>query len=235
MVGGIMNRFFRQFRTNFITGLFLIIPLFVTIIIIVKLFQWIDSALPGIVGVEMPPGLGALITVIIAYFAGLTAKNYFGKKLIATGNAIIANIPILNKVYLAIQQIVDAISLNNKKLFERAVLIEYPKAGCYTIGFVTSDDNTDFSMKVGQKLLAIFVATTPNPTSGYLLYIPEEDVIDLHLPVDIAIKLVMSGGILSTDHAARLQASIPKSVKGWNWMNIFKKSGQPPVASDPRD
>ena len=231
----LISRFFRQFRTNIITGVLLMIPLFVTILIIIQLFQWIDSALPRIINVDMPPGLGVLAILVIAYFAGLTAKNYFGKKVIEAGNTIIANIPILNKIYLTIQQIVDVVSLNNKRLFERAVLIEYPKENCYSIGFVTSDSNTDFSMRAGNKLTAVFLPTTPNPTSGFLLYVAESDIIEINLPVEMAIKLVMSGGLLSADHAKKVQSSLPSSKRAWNWMDLFKQKQAKKDVSDPRD
>jgi uncharacterized membrane protein len=231
----LVKRLFRQLRTNVITGVLLLIPLFVTILIIVQLFQWIDSALPGIIGIEMAPGLGVLITIVIAYFTGLTAKNYVGKKIIDTGNHIISNIPILNKIYLTIQQIVDVVSLNKKRLFERAVLIEYPKENCYSIAFVTSEHNTDFSMKAGQKLTAVFLPTTPNPTSGYLLYVADSDMIEINIPVETAIKLVMSGGLISADHAAKMQATLPVSKRSWNWMDIFKKKGHKDNIADPRD
>lgn len=232
MAGFLFKKFLKQIRTNIITGTFLIIPLFVTVIIMVKLFQWVDSALPGILGADWAPGIGILITLVIAYFGGLAAKNYFGKKFIDTGNAIISNIPFLNKIYLAIQQIVDAVSLNKKRLFERAVLIEFPKTDSYCIGFVTSEINTVFSLKTGQKLVAVFIPTTPNPTSGYLLYYPESDIIDLNIPVEAAIKLVMSGGILNSDHSPKGK---PMSSKNWSWIRMFNKNSSKTAISDPRD
>ncbi len=231
----LLKRFLKQMRTNIFTGVLLIIPLFVTVIIIIQLFQWIDSALPKILGVEMAPGLGILITLIIAYFAGVAAKNYFGKKVIAIGNNIIGSIPFLNKIYLTIQQIVDMVSLNKKQVFERAVLIEYPKDDCYTIGFVTSQANTVFSLKVGQKLVAVFVPTTPNPTSGFLLYLPETKLIEINMPVEAAIKLVVSGGLLGADHAIASKTVHAGIRKGWKWTDIFNRKHQGGAYHDPRD
>lgn len=231
----LVRRFFRQLRTNIITGVLLIIPLFVTVIIIIQLFQWIDSALPGILGVQLAPGLGILITLIIAYFAGVAAKNYFGKKLIAVGNNIIGSIPFLNKIYLTIQQIVDMVSLNKKQLFERAVLIEYPKKECFTIAFVTSQANTVFSLKVGQKLIAVFVPTTPNPTSGFLLYVPETELVEINMPVEAAVKLVVSGGLLGADHALSSKAVHEGMKKGWKWTDLFARRRPGENVHDPRD
>jgi uncharacterized membrane protein len=227
------NRFFKQLRSNIITGVLLIIPLFVTILIIVQLFQWIDSALPGILRIDLPPGLGIVFTLIIAYFAGIAAKNYFGKKLIAVGNGIISNIPILNKIYFTIQQVVDMVSSNKNQVFERAVLIEYPRPNCYCIALVTSRANTNLSMKVNQKLVAVLVPQSP-PASAFLLYVAESELIEIDLPVESALKLVVSGGLLGADNAA-----IAKPTNGirknWKWTDLFNRKKYGKNLADPRD
>lgn len=223
-----LSRFVKQVRSNIIAGVLLLIPLVLSIIILIKLFQWVDSVLPGIIGAEWIPGVGVLVILAIAYFAGLAAKNFFGKKLISTGNAIISNIPILNKVYLAIQQIVDAVTISNKGLFERAVFIEFPRPGCYGIGFVTSEKNEDFSIKTGQKVVSVFIPTTPNPTSGFLIYAPESELIELNLSVEVAIKLVMSGGILTVDNAHKPRYSTPSSIK--EWLGLFKREKETTIS-----
>lgn len=230
-----INKFTKQLRSNIITGILLIIPLFVTVLIIVQLFQWIDSALPGILGIEMPFGLGILITIIIAYFAGLTAKNYFGKKLIAIGNGVIGSIPFLNKIYLTIQQIVEMVSSNKNQIFERPVLIEFPRPNSYSIAFVTSSANNNLSMKVNQKLIAVFVPTTPNPTSGFLLYVPESEMIELNMPVEAAVKLVVSGGLIGADNAVAAAKAQNGPRKGWKWTDIFSRKNHGPNIFDPRD
>lgn len=219
-----LKRFVKQVRSNIIAGILLLIPLVLSIVILVKLFQWVDSALPGIIGADWVPGLGILVILIVAYFAGVAAKNFFGKKLISTANAIIANIPVLNKVYLAIQQLVDAATISKKNLFDRAVLIEFPRPGSFGIGFVTRENNKDFSAKTGQKMVSVFLPTTPNPTSGFLLYIPEDELIDLNLSVEAAIKLIMSGGILNTDDSSRQPVTTPLSIK--EWVGLFKRKRQ---------
>lgn len=219
-----LKRFLKQVRSNIIAGILLLIPLVLSVVIIVKLFQWIDSALPGILGADWVPGLGILVILIAAYFTGIAAKNYFGKKLISIANTIIANIPVLNKVYLAIQQLVDAATLSKKNLFDRAVMIEFPRPGSFGIGFVTCENNRDLSGRTGQKMVSVFLPTTPNPTSGFLLYVPEDELIDLNLSVEVAIKLIMSGGILNTDSPNRQPATAPLSIK--EWIGLFKRKQQ---------
>ncbi|MDG5814645.1 DUF502 domain-containing protein [Chitinispirillales bacterium ANBcel5] len=211
----------KQFRSNVIAGVLLIIPLLVTLLIIIQLFVWIDSALPSVLGVEWGTGFGITVTIVLAYIVGLLAKNYFGKKLIDTGDALMANIPVLNKIYLGVQQVVDAVSLQNKKLFEKVVLIEYPKENCYTIAFVTSSKNADFAKLVGKDLVAVFIPTTPNPTSGFLLYYPEDDIIYLDIPVEVAVKRIMSAGLLNGESVIDQK---PVGLKAWNWTSIFKRN-----------
>lgn len=234
-MASLLNKFSKELRSNIITGVLLIIPLLVTVLIMVQLFQWIDNVLPGILGIEMPPGVGILITIIIAYFAGLTAKNYFGKKLIDVGNNVIGSIPFLNKIYLTIQQIVDMVSTNKNQIFERPVLIEYPRPNSYCIAFVTSTANNNLSMKVNQKLVAVFVPTTPNPTSGFLLYIPETDMINIDMPVEAAVKLVVSAGLLGADNALAAIKTHSNLRKGWKWTDIFKRKNSKNHIADPRD
>lgn len=219
-----LKRFVKQVRSNIIAGILLLIPLVLSIVILVKLFQWIDSALPGVFGAEWLPGLGILVILVAAYFTGVAAKNFFGKKLISTANAIIVNIPILNKIYIAIQQLVDAATLSKKNLFDRAVLIEFPRRGSFGIGFVTCENNKEFSAKTGQKMVSVFIPTTPNPTSGFLIYFPEEELIDLNLSVEAAIKLIVSGGILNVDDSKRQPAPAPISIK--EWVGLFKRKRQ---------
>jgi uncharacterized membrane protein len=220
----LLKAFVKQIRSNIIAGILLLIPLVLSIVILVKLFQWVDSALPGIIGAEWVPGLGVLVILVVAYFAGVAAKNFVGKKLISTANAIIVNIPVLNKIYLAIQQLVDTATLSKKGLFDRAVMIEFPRPGSFGIGFVTSENHKDISAKTGQKMVSVFLPTTPNPTSGFLLYVPENECIDLNLPVEAAIKLIVSGGILTSDDLKRQPAPAPISIK--EWAGLFKRKRQ---------
>jgi uncharacterized membrane protein len=230
------QRFLKNLRNNIFAGLLLIIPVAGSIMIIVKLFLLADAALPRMLGMHWIVGTGALVSLIIAYLLGFLAKHWLGRKVIATGNAIIVSIPVLNKVYLVLKQIIDTVTIDRKKLFDRAVMIEFPRPGCYALGLVTSDSNAAFSAKMGRKLLAVFVPKVPNPTTGFLLYVPEEDVVTLDIPAEIALKLVVSGGLLGAD-ALDGTAKLPTSAKHWNWMDIFggKERRAKRHVPDPRD
>lgn len=228
------KRFFKQVRGNILTGIFLIIPVIGSIWIIMKLFIWADSALPGIFGQDWILGTGLFVTLVLAYVAGLATKNWLGRKIIATGNSIIIRVPILNKIYLVLKQIIETVSADKKKLFERPVLCEFPKTGSWAIGFVTCEKNELFSAKLARNLIAVFMPTTPNPTTGFLMYIPEEDLIPLDIPVETALKMIVSIGLISSDRIAE-HITLPDSPKQWNWMDIFRKKTHKSATHDPRD
>jgi uncharacterized membrane protein len=216
---GFLKRFFREIRRTVFTGIFILIPVVLSVFILWRLFEWADTALPGALGLRWPPFAGFFVSLLILYLVGLAAKNWFGRKIIATGNAIIVSIPVLNKLYLIIKQIVDAVTLDKKRLFERVVLMKYPHENCYVIGFVTSEDNLPFSTKVGKKLIAVFVPNAPNPTTGFLFYAPEEEMVTVDIPVEQAFKLVVSAGVLGA--GGQGGEPVHLSRRG-NWLHIFR-------------
>jgi uncharacterized membrane protein len=233
-----LSKLMRTVRSNVITGTLMLLPLFTTIYVFVVLFRFVDQALPKAFHAMLPsimperwlPGVGLALTIFVAYFAGLAAKNFIGRWFIDTGNSVIARIPILNKIYLGIQQIVDAMSSANKRLFERPVLVKFPRDNSYCIGFVTAQTTGEVLERVGRPTVSVFVPTTPNPTSGFLLYLPEDELIDLNMNVETAVKLVMSAGMVNADQLRRTQHlyTLPKSLKGWNWLRSLRGRGKTP-------
>lgn len=237
MASSLARKFLKQVRNNILAGIFLIIPVGGSLFIVYKLLDWADKALPTVLGMHWASGLGILISLMVAYLLGLLAKNWVGKKIIATGNAIIVSIPFLSKIYLIIKQIIDTVTADKRKLFERAVLLEFPRKECFVIGLVTSGNNANFSTRAGRKLVAVFVPHAPNPTSGFLLYVPEEDCVDLDIPIESALKLVISGGILGSEIFGEDQ-KLPTTTKHWNWTDIFKWKSRKTGShnhNDPRD
>jgi len=226
--------FFKQFRSTFIAGFFLLIPVVGSVFIFWKLFNWADKALPKTLGMHWPPFTGLVVSLLIVYLVGLLAKNYFGKKIIAVGNAIIVSIPLLNKIYLVIKQVIDTVTIDKKKLFERVVLLEFPRKDCYSIGFVTSANNEKFSAGVGRKLAAVFIPNAPNPTTGYIVYVPDEDLTPIDIPVETALKLVVSAGILGTEKTGSTQ-KFSLTGNQWKWTDIFKAKPRKTSSSNPHD
>jgi uncharacterized membrane protein len=131
---------------------------------------------------------------------GLLARNYFGKRIIEWVDSALLRIPLLNKIYGATKQVNDAFSPGNKTAFRTVVAIEYPKADVYTIGFITSDQPEEAQEKIGEKLVCVFVPTTPNPTAGFLLLVPEHKVIKLDMSVAEGIKYIISLGAITPDY-----------------------------------
>ncbi len=224
----------KQIRTNVVTGILVLLPVVTTGYVFFKFFVMVDSALPSFFHALIPaapekwiPGIGLVLLLLLAYFVGVAAKNYVGKIVIETGNALIARIPLLNKLYLGVQQILDAMVAQKKKAFERAVLVEYPKENSWCIAFVTADTTGEIPRKTERELVSLFVPTTPNPTSGFLLFVPRDQVIDLEMSIETAIKLVMSAGMISAEDIRQTDHLYDAShaLKNFDWTRIFKRSG----------
>ncbi|MCI0471004.1 MAG: DUF502 domain-containing protein [Candidatus Aminicenantes bacterium] len=238
-----MKKFLKQIRGNIVTGVLLLIPSVTTIYVFIKLFGLVDSILPNLFHIIFPflpknwiPGFGAVLIILISYFVGLGAKNYFGKLILDTGNALIAKIPLINKIYMGIQQIVDTFSGQKKNLFEKVVLVQYPKKDSYCIGFVTSYSTGEIEKKINSEMVSVFIPTTPNPTSGFLLYLPTSEVIVLEMNVETAIKAIMSAGVVNSDHLKRTNHmyTMPQELKNFNWLRMFRHGRKGPHV-DPLD
>ena len=238
-----MNKAIKSLRTNVVTGILVLLPLVTTIYVFFKLFVLVDSLLPNFFHSIFPfipihwfPGVGALVTIIVALLTGMLTRNYIGRMIISTGNRMISTIPIINKVYVAIQQVLDAVVKSDRRLFKKAVLIEYPKKYSYAIAFMTSDKSGEIQRKTSPDIISVFIPTTPNPTSGFLLYVNRRDVVELEMGVETAMKLIMSGGVVNPDTLRRTDRlyRVSGHDSQMNWMKIFKRrpGGH---SADPRD
>ena len=193
-------------RKTFVTGLLVIIPLSLTIFIVIKLFYFFDGIFGQYVstvlvdnlkmpGVKNPiPGLGLLFLVALVFLAGTIARNYLGSRLLALGDYIVTHIPLMNRIYVAIREISEAFLSEKREVFKKAVLIEYPRKGMYSVGFFTQDTKGPIQDTLEEDVVSVFLPTSPNPTSGYLLFVPKSQVTDLDMPVEDALKLVISAG-----------------------------------------
>ena len=208
-----MNKLLSKLRANFMAGILVILPLLVTyeivkfIIIKAKVLhfanvvttEWIEQPIyfryiiTAIVVLVILAAIFIILTVI-----GMLARNVIGKRLILFGESILARIPMVNKIYRAVQQISHAFV--GKVIFTRVVLLQYPRKGIYSIGFVTSDTKGEISSEISKNSINVFLPTTPNPTSGYLLFVPEKDTISLSMSVEDAMKLVISGGAVTPNY-----------------------------------
>jgi len=193
-------------RRTLIAGLLVLAPITLTLYILYNLFRFLDGILrDSIVKFIVVkifhstadiaiPGLGILALLTLLLFTGAIARNYLGKKFIFLGERILNRIPLINKIYTAIREISEAILSEKREIFKKAVLFEYPRKGIYSIGFFTQDTTGPIQDAIEEDVVSVFLPTTPNPTSGFLLFVPKNTVHELSIPVEEALKLVISGG-----------------------------------------
>lgn len=200
----------RLIRNSFISGLVVLAPLvatlFVVNILMMKvgrpvsdfLFHFLDSSIRGVPGIGPILDVAAIIIVVILITILGYLSNYFiGKLLVNVGERIIHRVPFVNTVYKTVKQIVDTFSKQNKAVFQRVVLTEYPRKGVYVLGFLTSEAKGEVQERTGKTVVNIFVPTTPNPTSGFLLMVPDDEVIDMDMSIADGMKLIVSGGAVT--------------------------------------
>ena len=207
---------FSRWQANFWAGLAIVLPAVISIAVILWLFHTVGNITDGLLFfapqslTHKDHGQGpmhwywSLVALILAVFliglVGLLARNYFGKRMIMWVDSGLLRVPLLNKIYGAIKQVNDAFSPSNKTSFRTVVLVEFPRPGVYTIAFITSDQHDEIEAKTGQKVVCVFVPTTPNPTSGFLLIVPEDKVIKLEMSVADGIKYVISLGSIMPEY-----------------------------------
>jgi len=199
----------KEWRKNFFTGLFTLLPLAITIAILAWFFKKIDNAIIGQVvnlfpksWIESIPGkvlwkLISLTSVIVAItFIGIITRNVLVKKILELGEKIVVKVPFVNRIYSIVKEIRDTF-VGRKREYNRVVLLEYPRKGIYTIGFVVNPTApSEVCEHANKPTLTIFVPTAPNPTSGLLIFVPEKETIPLKISMQEAMKLIISGGTI---------------------------------------
>jgi uncharacterized membrane protein len=205
-----LSSFVKQVKSNILYGVFLLLPLVVSIFIMVKLFHWMDSWLylsaPATMRRYIFPGMGIFVLLLGTYMLGAFARNYIGRRLLGFGNMIIRRIPFFNKIYEVLKQVMEAIAGPKKNVLDKVVLVEFPREGSYCLAFVTSRVNTAISKAAGSDLISIFLPTAPNPASGFLIYMPASKVHDIDISMEMAIKLIMSAGVVNPDNQATMKS-----------------------------
>ncbi len=192
-------------KKYFITGLLVLVPLFVTIWVLSFLIHTMDQSLLLLPEAWQPkrlfgfhvPGLGVLLTLGIIFGAGLVATNIFGQHLIEMWESLLARVPVVKSIYSSVKQVSDTLFSNSGNAFRKAVLVQYPRDGSWTIAFITGVPGGDVKEHLFGDYISIYVPTTPNPTSGFFLMMPREDVIDLDMSVDEALKYIISMGTVT--------------------------------------
>ena len=192
-------------KKYFITGLLVLVPLFITIWVVSTLIHTMDQSLTLLPEAWQPkqlfgfhvPGLGAILTLGIIFVTGLVATNIFGQQLIVLWESLLSRVPFVKTIYSSVKQVSDTLFSDSGNAFRKALLIQYPREGSWTIAFLTGVPGGDVSNHLVGDYVSVYIPTTPNPTSGFLLMLPRADVIELDMSVDEALKYIISMGTVT--------------------------------------
>ena len=194
-------------RKYFVTGLLILVPLAITLWVLGLVIGTMDQSLlllpeewrpRALLGVDIP-GIGTILTLLIILLTGVVAHNYFGKKLVYVWELLLARIPVVNSIYSSVKQVSDTLFSSSGNAFRKALLVQYPRQGAWTIAFLTGTPGGDVRNHLPEGYISIYVPTTPNPTSGFFLMIPKTDAIELDMSVDEALKYIVSMGVVAPE------------------------------------
>lgn len=187
-----------RIKRYFVTGLLVVTPLWGTYLILKALFSSLEGVLGDLLASHTSfyiPGLGIAALAVLLLVVGMLATNIFGRKIVALWESVLKQVPVVKTVYQVLKAVVDTFSIHNREQFSRVVLVEFPRKGQYSIAFVTGITKGEIQQITADRLVNVYVPTTPNPTSGYFLFVPEKEIIPLSMSVEDAMKMLVSGGM----------------------------------------
>lgn len=227
-----MGHFMRRLRSYFVAGLMVVTPLVITYLALSWLFGLIDGIMRPwavlLLGWRWHvsyPGIGALVGILLVLLVGALTTQFFGRQLIRAAEAAVLRLPVVKSIYGTAKSITDALFGANQKAFRGVAVIEYPRVGMYTVAFVTG--------RVGS-LVSLFVATTPNPTSGWYEILPESEVAMADVPVEVAVRLVVSGGVIPLEpaHERALEEAVAR-LRSRRTAGVQEEEGPVPSGGRP--
>ena len=192
-----MNSITQNFRSKLFAGVATLLPLYLTFFVIKFLFVTLEEMSDPLLkrfNLDIP-GLGIILTVLLIYILGFLVTNFLGRKIFNLGERIVKKVPIVNMIYTTLKQITDTFTKGSTDGFEGAVYIQYPRQGLWTMAFISGESKT----KDGVPYYHLFVPTTPNPTSGFFLMIPQADTVATGMSVEEGLKTIISGGLLAPE------------------------------------
>ncbi len=208
-------------KKYFITGLLVLVPVVITFWVLSALIHTMDQSLlllpeqwqpQQLFGFSMV-GLGAILTVLGIFLTGLIATNIFGQQLILLWEALLSRVPVVKSIYASVKQVSDTIFSDSGNAFRKALLIEFPHKGAWTIAFLTGQPGGDVSNHLQGDYVSVYVPTTPNPTGGYFLMIERKDVIELDMSVDQALKYIISMGTVVPEIKSVVRSKLETKAK----------------------
>ena len=206
--------FFARFRRYFLAGILVTSPILITAYVTWMIITFIDAQVAGLLPdsldftKQLPhqiPGLGLIISIFTITIIGALTPGFIGRTLLKAGERVLDKMPVVRTIYGAIKQIMETVMSTNSESFREVVLVEYPRKNIWVIGFVTGETKGEVQSLNKSQLINIFIPTTPNPTSGFLLFIPKEDLVYMDMKVEDAVKMVISGGIVTPPENKKLK------------------------------
>lgn len=195
-------------RKYFITGLLVLVPLAITLWVLNLIISTMDQSLLLLPASWQPeavfgfriPGMGTILTLLVIFLVGLATANFVGKRVVWAWERVLTRIPVVSSIYNSVKQVSDTLFSSSGNAFRKAVLVEYPRKGSYTIAFLTGVPGGDVRNHLVGDFVSIYIPTTPNPTSGFFLMVPRADTVELDMNVDEALKYIVSMGVVSPEH-----------------------------------
>lgn len=199
-----MKDFKHSFKSYIIAGLLVWLPIWITLLVIRFIVELLDGTLSMLPKAYQPeqlfgfnvPGLGLVLSIAIVLVTGMLVTNFLGRKLVAAWDSIVGRIPLVRSVYNASKQVATTLFAKDGQSFRKVFLIEYPRKGIWSIAFQSGVAAEEVQTLVGEEILTLFIPTTPNPTSGFLMMVPKKDAFELQMSVDQALRLVISLGVV---------------------------------------
>lgn len=199
---------FGRLRNYFLAGILVTAPISITFYVTWGFLKFLDKKITPIIPVDVNPntylpvdipGLGLIIAVVFFVIVGWFTRNFFGRLLVRVSEYIVERVPVINTIYGAIKQIFETVMASQSDAFKEVVMFEYPRKGIWVLGFVTGQTKGEVQTMTNNQTINVFLPTTPNPTSGFLLFIPKDDLTYMKMSVEEGIKMIVSGGIITPE------------------------------------
>lgn len=207
-----------RLRNYFLTGFVVTAPLAITLYLTWSLIRWVDSWVkPYIPARYSPdtylpftvPGFGLIVALVVITLVGFLTANFVGRKIVTSGEYLLSRMPLVRNVYSGLKQILETVLSQRASTFKKVALIEYPRKGLWSLVFIATEADGEVQDRIDDdagQLIAVFLPTTPNPTSGFLLYVPKKDLVELSMSVEEGAKLVISAGLVTPEYQAGTRA-----------------------------
>ncbi len=201
----VFMKFGAKLRAYLFTGILVTAPVAITFYLAYKFILWVDTVVNKMLpsqyqlGSYLPmtiPGLGLIVLIVFLILVGMFAAGFLGSFFIRLGEWFVARVPLISSIYSLLKQIFETVFSNKTKAFKKVVMLEYPRKGIWILGLVSADLQGEIETKFSEPMVNVFIPTTPNPTSGFLIFVPKKDVIEMEMSVEEAIKFIVSGGLV---------------------------------------